>query len=89
VGRIENYLGFSDIETADLIAKFDEHVEKYGIEKVVGTEVGSLDLTEKIKKVSIINGNTYRTFIIGGNLVVENKLADLDAPGIFTLLSGE
>ncbi|MBW2606999.1 MAG: FAD-dependent oxidoreductase [Deltaproteobacteria bacterium] len=63
---IENYLGFSQIETADLIRKFDEHVEKYGIEKLLGTKITSLDLTGKIKKITTGEGNTYysRTVII-------------------------
>ncbi len=63
---IENYLGFSQIETADLINKFDEHVEKYGIEKLIGEKVTSFDLTGKIKKVVTGKGNTYycRTVII-------------------------
>ena len=64
--EIENFLGFSQIETADLIAKFDEHVEKYGIEKLVGTEVDSIDLKGKVKKVTASNGETYlsKTVII-------------------------
>jgi len=64
--EIENFLGFSQIETADLIAKFDEHVEKYGIEKLVGTEVDTLDLTGRPKKVTASNGETYlsKTVII-------------------------
>ncbi len=63
---IDNYLGFSQIETADLIKKFDEHVQKYGIEKHVGETVTSLDLTGKIKKAHVSSGNTYfsRTVII-------------------------
>ncbi len=63
---IENYLGFSQIETADLIRKFDEHVEKYGIEKLLGTKITSLDLTGKIKKITTGEGKTYysRTVII-------------------------
>ena len=36
---------------ADLISKFEEHVEKYGVEKLVGVEVKDLELSGKIKKV--------------------------------------
>ncbi len=57
---IENYLGFSQIETFDLIQKFEEHVEKFGIEKIIGEEVTSIDLTGTIKKVSVSNGITYQ-----------------------------
>ena len=35
---VDNYLGFSQVEAADLIAKFEEHVEKYGVEKLDGKE---------------------------------------------------
>ena len=63
---IDNYLGFSQIETADLIKKFYEHVEKYGIEKLIGEQVTALDLTGKVKQVTAGNGNTYlsKTVII-------------------------
>jgi len=59
--EIENFLGFSQIETADLIAKFDEHVNNFGIEKLVGTGVTSLELTGKIKKVTTSIGKIYHT----------------------------
>jgi alkyl hydroperoxide reductase subunit F len=59
--EIENFLGFSQIETADLIAKFDEHVDNFGIEKLIGTGVTSLELTGKIKKVTTSIGKIYHT----------------------------
>ena len=58
---VDNYLGFSQVETADLIAKFEEHVEKCGVEKLVGVEVKALELTGKIKKVITDDGKTYLT----------------------------
>jgi alkyl hydroperoxide reductase subunit F len=63
---VDNYLGFSQVETADLIAKFEEHVEKYGVEKLVGVEVKDLELTGKIKKVITDDGKRYlaKTLII-------------------------
>ncbi len=63
---IENYLGFSQIDTADLIKKFDEHVEKYGVEKIIGTEVSALEMSGKIKRVTTGMGKTYfgKTVII-------------------------
>ena len=63
---IQNYLGFSHIETADLIKKFDEHVEKYGIEKIEGDEVTSLSLTGKTKRIITSSHNTFhsKTLII-------------------------
>lgn len=63
---IENYLGFSQIETAELIEKFNEHVKKYGVEKLEGVNVRSLELTGKIKKITTESGGEYlsRTIII-------------------------
>jgi len=63
---IENYLGFSQIDTTDLIKKFDEHVEKYGVEKIIGTEVSALEMSGKIKRVTTGMGKTYfgKTVII-------------------------
>ena len=63
---VDNYLGFSQIETADLISKFEEHVQKYGTERLVGVEVKALELTGKIKKVITGDGKTYlaKTIII-------------------------
>jgi alkyl hydroperoxide reductase subunit F len=58
---VDNYLGFSHIETADLIAKFDEHVQKYGVEELVGAEVKAIELFGKIKKVITSAGKTYFT----------------------------
>ncbi len=58
---VDNYLGFSQVDTADLIAKFEEHVEKYGVEKLVGVGVKALELTGKIKKVITGDGKTYLT----------------------------
>jgi alkyl hydroperoxide reductase subunit F len=63
---VDNYLGFSQIDTADLIAKFEQHVQKYGVEKLVGVEVKALELTGKIKKVIAGDGKVYnaKTVII-------------------------
>ncbi len=76
---IENYLGFSQIETFDLIEKFEEHVEKFGLEKIIGEEVVSLDISGKIKTVSVSNGKTYkaRTIIIATG----GRPRALDVPG--------
>ncbi|MBN1841453.1 MAG: FAD-dependent oxidoreductase [Deltaproteobacteria bacterium] len=58
---VDNYLGFSHIETVDLIAKFDEHVQKYGVEELVGAEVKAIELFGKIKNVITSAGKTYFT----------------------------
>jgi alkyl hydroperoxide reductase subunit F len=63
---VDNYLGFSQVDTADLIAKFEEHVEKYSVDKSIGVGVNSIELTGKIKKITTSDGKSYlaRTAII-------------------------
>jgi alkyl hydroperoxide reductase subunit F len=63
---VDNYLGFSQIETADLIAKFEKHVEEYGVEKLIGVKVKALELTGKTKKVITSDDKAYlaRTVLI-------------------------
>ena len=63
---VDNYLGFSQIETADLVTKFEEHVEKYGVEKLIGVKVKALELTGKTKKVITTDDKAYlaRTVLI-------------------------
>lgn len=76
---VDNYLGFSQVDTADLIAKFEDHVEKYGVEKLVGVEVKALDLTGKLKKVTTVDGESYlsKTLIIATG----KRPRLLDVPG--------
>lgn len=63
---VDNYLGFSQVDTADLIAKFEEHVEKYSADKLIGVGVNAVELTGKIKKITTSDGKSYlaRTAII-------------------------
>ncbi|MBW2107723.1 MAG: FAD-dependent oxidoreductase, partial [Deltaproteobacteria bacterium] len=63
---VDNYLGFSQVDAAELIGRFEKHVESYGLEKLVGARVIALDLTGKTKGVITSNGKTYltRTVII-------------------------
>jgi alkyl hydroperoxide reductase subunit F len=63
---VDNYLGFSQVEAADLIAKFEQHVDSYHLEKQIGVRVVSMDLSGKIKKVTTDKDQTYlsKTVII-------------------------
>jgi alkyl hydroperoxide reductase subunit F len=76
---VDNYLGFSQIDTADLIAKFEEHVEKYGVEKLVGVRVKALELSGKIKKVMAGDGKAFfaKTVVIATG----KRPKPLDVPG--------
>jgi alkyl hydroperoxide reductase subunit F len=81
---VDNYLGFSGIDTADLIAKFEEHVQKYDVEKLVGVDVKALELAGKVKKVITGDGDTYlaKTIIIATG----KRPRPLDVPGEKELL---
>jgi len=63
---IDNYLGFTEVDTAGLISKFNEHVEKYNVVKREGIEVISVELSGRIKKVTTDDNNIYlaKTVII-------------------------
>ncbi|MCX7821879.1 MAG: FAD-dependent oxidoreductase [Syntrophobacterales bacterium] len=63
---IDNYLGFSQVNAQDLIRKFKEHVEKYGVETIIGQEVISADITGRIKRVTTSDGRSFygKTLII-------------------------
>lgn len=76
---VDNYLGFSQIETADLVAKFEEHVEKYGVEKLIGVGVTALELTGKIKNVTAADGKSY----LGKTVIIATgkRPRPLDVPG--------
>ena len=64
--ELENYLGFELVEAQDLIAKFDEHVNRFDIMRVIGEEVERIDVIESIKVVHTAAENRYqgKTLII-------------------------
>lgn len=47
--EIENYLGFPKIQGWELAEKFEEHVDKFNVEKFTNEEIQSVDLTGDIK----------------------------------------
>lgn len=50
--EIENYLGFDKINGAELCERFEEHVDKFEVEKFPYEEIKKIDLVSKIKKIS-------------------------------------
>ena len=54
--ELENYPGFSRIEGFDLMEKFEEHADMFGIEKFPMEEIQSVDLTSEIKAIKTLNG---------------------------------
>jgi alkyl hydroperoxide reductase subunit F len=80
---LDNYLGFSQVNAPDLVSKFEEHVERYGVDAVIGEEVAAVDFFGPVKSVFTGDGKTYlsKTVIIatGGrhrplNIPGERKL---------------
>ena len=53
--EIENYPGFSAIGGFELMEKFEEHADKFGIEKFPMIEIQNIDLTKEIKIVETID----------------------------------
>ncbi len=49
--EIENYPGFPTIEGWELSEKFEQHIEKFGIEKFTNEEIESVDLMSAVKSV--------------------------------------
>jgi alkyl hydroperoxide reductase subunit F len=59
--ELENYLGYYYIEGPELISKFEEHIERFDITRVVGEEVVNIDIADKIKAVHTKAGNHYQS----------------------------
>lgn len=76
---IDNYLGFSQVNAAELVAKFEDHVRKFGVEKIIGVDVAAVDLDGRIKRVTTEDGRTHfgKTVIIATG----GRHRPLDIPG--------
>lgn len=62
--ELENYPGFSKIGGYDLMEKFEEHADMFGIQKFPMEEIQSVDLTSEIKTVTTLNGEFKARSII-------------------------
>ena len=62
--ELENYPGFSKIGGFDLMEKFEEHADMFGIQKFPMEEIQSVDLTSEIKTVTTLNGEFKAKSII-------------------------
>lgn len=63
--ELENYPGFSKIGGYDLMEKFEEHADMFGIDKYPMEEIQSVDLTSDIKTITTLNGEfTSKAVII-------------------------
>ena len=63
--EIENYLGFPTIQGWELAEKFEQHIDKFNIQKFQNEEIQNVDLISTIKTVQTLK-NTYlaKTIII-------------------------
>ena len=64
--ELENYPGYFHIEAQDLINRFEEHVERFDVTRVIGEEVKTIEIDDRINVVHTEAGNRYqaRTLII-------------------------
>lgn len=62
--ELENYPGFAKIGGFDLMEKFEEHADMFGIQKFPMEEIQSVDLTSDIKTVTTLNGEFKAKSII-------------------------
>lgn len=49
--ELENYPGFGIVDGYDLMEKFEQHVDKFGVAKFPMQEIESIDLTSKVKTI--------------------------------------
>lgn len=63
---IENYMGFQTISGQELVAKFQEQVEKFDIPILLGEKVTTVTKDDGVFKATMENGDVYqsKTFII-------------------------
>jgi alkyl hydroperoxide reductase subunit F len=63
---VENYLGFSQVNALELVAKFESHVKQFDVETVIGVEISAVDLVGRNKRVTTDDGKCYfgKTVII-------------------------
>lgn len=62
--ELENYPGFGLIDGFDLMEKFEQHVDKFGVAKFPMQEIESVDLTSTIKTVVTKEANFQAKTII-------------------------
>ncbi|MEW5737039.1 MAG: FAD-dependent oxidoreductase [Thermodesulfobacteriota bacterium] len=76
---VENYLGFSVIEASDLIARFREHVDRFGLFRKTGISITAANLDGPVKSIVTDEGETFRarTLIIATG----KRPRTLDIPG--------
>lgn len=59
--ELENYPGFPIIGGYDLMEKFEEHADKFGVEKFPMQEIKSVDLLSQPKIVETMEGDVFKS----------------------------
>lgn len=62
--EIENYLGFNKIQGFELCEKFEEHLDKFKIQKLPFEEIQSVDFKDEIKKITTLTNEYFAKSII-------------------------
>ena len=62
--ELENYPGFGLVDGFDLMEKFEQHVDKFGVAKFPMQEIESVDLTSKIKTIITKEANFQAKTVI-------------------------
>jgi len=64
--EVANYLGFQMITGPDLVQKFYDHAEQYGIEKLIGEKVTSIQVDGRVRIIKTASGRSIsaKTIII-------------------------
>ena len=62
--ELENYPGFPIIGGFDLMEKFEEHADKFGVEKFPMQEIKSIDLQANPKVIETFDGTFYAKSVI-------------------------
>ncbi|MBP8644725.1 MAG: FAD-dependent oxidoreductase [Syntrophobacteraceae bacterium] len=57
---VDNYLGFSQVNARELVAKFEDHVRKFNVERTLGVDAVEVFPTGRIKQVVTSDGKRYK-----------------------------
>jgi alkyl hydroperoxide reductase subunit F len=76
---LENYLGFSQMNAPDLVAKFDHHVKNYGVDTAIGEEIAAVDFVGPFKRITTSSGKTF----LGKSIIIAtgSRHRPLNIPG--------
>ena len=85
--EIENYLGFPSIEGWELSEKFEQHLDKFNVEKFTMEEIQSVDLISNPKVIKTLKGEykAHSVIIATGARAFVPPIKNANLPNVFTL----